>query len=154
MLHWARSEGIAAGPGAYVFWPGGPIRKESVKSGRHAIGPELAEKLEGSKRARTRMRVVLETIAGKKRVLEACQELGICEQRFETVRRNALQWGIPGLESKPAGRPQKVSSIVDEQIAELRKRVAELEAQLQAALILAELATTLPRLQYEAGKKS
>ena len=51
-------------------------------SGRHAIGPELAEKLEGSDLARTRMRVVLETIAGKKRVLEACEELGICEQRF------------------------------------------------------------------------
>jgi hypothetical protein len=35
----------------------------------------------------------------------------------------------------------------------LRERVAELEAGLQAALVRAELATTLPRLGGDAGKK-
>jgi uncharacterized protein YceH (UPF0502 family) len=123
-------------------------------SGRHAIGPELAEKLEGSDLARTRMRVVLETIAGKKRVLEACEELGICEQRFETIRQEAIQAGVMELELRPAGRPRKVTSEADAQIAQLHKRIAELEAQLQTALIRAELAATLPRLQCEAGKKS
>jgi len=123
-------------------------------SGRHAIGPELAEKLEGSDLARTRMRVVLETIAGKKRVLEACEELGICEQRFETIRQEAIQAGVAELELRPAGRPRKSTSESDEQIAQLQKRVGELEAQLHAALVRAELATTLPRVQREAGKKS
>jgi hypothetical protein len=123
-------------------------------SGRHAIGPELAEKLEGSDLARTRMRVVLETIAGKKRVLEACEELGICEQRFETIRQEAIQAGVTELELRPAGRPRKSTSESDEQIAQLQQRVGELEAQLHAALVRAELATTLPRAQREAGKKS
>src|SRR5439155_138631 len=77
---WAPSKGTAAGPGVSISRPGSPFahsptRRESEMSGRHAIGPELAEKLEGSEVARTRMRVVLETIAGKKRVLEACAEL-------------------------------------------------------------------------------
>jgi hypothetical protein len=99
------------------------------------------------------MRVVLETIAGKKRVLEACEELGICEQRFETVRWNALQWGMPGLELKSAGRPRKVAPEAVERVAELEKQVAELQSQLQAALIRTEMATTLPRLGGKTGKK-
>ena len=121
--------------------------------GRHAAGPELAERLQGFKLARTRMRVVLETIRGTKRVLEACAELGVCEQRFERIRWDALQWGIPGVELKPAGRPRRTSSAADEQIAELQRRIAELEAQLQAALIRAEMATTLPRVGGGHGKK-
>jgi hypothetical protein len=123
-------------------------------SGRHAIGPELAERLQGSEQARMRMRVVLETIAGKKRVIDACQELGICEQRFETIRQEAIQAGVMELELRPAGRPRKSTSESDEQLAQLQKRVVELEAQLHAALIRTELATTLPHLQCEAGKKS
>jgi hypothetical protein len=123
-------------------------------SGRHAIGPEIAEKLEGSEQARTRMRVVLETIAGKKRVLDACKELGICEQRFETIRQEAIQAGVTELELGQAGRPRKSSTEADQQIALLNKQIAELQAQLQATTIRAEMATTLPRLGGEAGKKS
>jgi hypothetical protein len=121
--------------------------------GRHAVGPEYAEQLEGSALACKRMRVVLETIAGSKRVLEACEELDICEQRFETIRQEAIQAGVTALELRPAGRPRKQAAAADERIAELEQRIVELEAQLQAALVRAEMATTLPRLGGEAGKK-
>jgi hypothetical protein len=121
--------------------------------GRHAKGPEYAEQLEGSALACRRMRVVLETIAGSKRVLEACEELDICEQRFETIRQEAIQAGVTALELKPAGRPRQSSSAADERTAAFEKRIAELEAQLQAALVRAEMATTLPRLGGKAGKK-
>lgn len=117
--------------------------------GRHAIGPEYAERLTGSELACHRMRVVLETIAGTKRVTEACAELGICQQRFETIRQEAIQAGVAALEPRPAGRPRKEVA-ADAEAVRLRQRVDELEAELQAAQVQVELAATLPRL---AGKK-
>ena len=122
-------------------------------SGRHAMGPEAAQKFEGSTLARTRMRVVLETIAGRKRVIDACEELGICEQRFEAIRADAIQAGVAALELKSAGRPRRSLSPADEQVEKLQRQIAELESQLQAAMIRAELAVTLPRLGREHGKK-
>jgi len=119
--------------------------------GRHAVGPEIADTLDGSEYARTRMRVVLEVTAGRMRVTEACAVLGVCSQRFERIRRVALQWGIPGLERKRPGRPRKPRSAVETESAELRQQVAEARAQLQAARVRIELAEGLPRL---AGKKS
>jgi hypothetical protein len=121
--------------------------------GRHAAGPEYAERLAGSEQACRRMRVVLETIAGTRRVAEACAELGVCPQRFEAIRQEALQAGVAALEPRPAGRPRRGAAAADDEATRLRARVAELEARLQAAAIRAELATTLPRLGRETGKK-
>jgi len=45
---------------------------------------------------------VLETIAGTKRVTEACAELGICQQRFETVRQEAIH-GLDRLHQRAVG---------------------------------------------------
>jgi hypothetical protein len=91
------------------------------------------------------MRVVLETIAGVRRVRQACAELGICEQRFEAIRAEAIRAGIAALEARPVGRPPKVLSEAQAEIARLQERVAELEAQLQVAEVRAELAGVLPR---------
>lgn len=118
--------------------------------GRHAIGPEIAERVEGSALACTRMRVVLETIVGTKPVKHACAELAICQQFFERLRDKAIRAGVQAMELKPAGRPAKRTSAEQRQIAQLQKRIAELEAKLQAAEVQAEWASTLPRL---AGKK-
>jgi Helix-turn-helix domain len=118
--------------------------------GRHAIGPEMAERVAGSDLARRRLRVVLETIAGSKRVLAACEELGISEQRFEAIRQEAIQAGVAALEPKPAGRPPAARA--DAEVVALHQRIAELEAQVQAAELRAELAMTLPR-RGDAAKK-
>jgi hypothetical protein len=122
--------------------------------GRRPVGPELAEQLEGSAEARRRMRVVLETIAGVRRVREACAELAICEQRFETLRATAIAAGVAALEAKPTGRPPKVLSEAQTEIARLEARVAELEAQLHVAAVRAELAGVLGRPPSESGKRS
>lgn len=121
--------------------------------GRHAIGPEIAERVEGSELARTRMRVVLETIANRKPVKEAIEELGICEQLFERLRAKAIKAAVAALELKSAGRPPKSTSPADAEIAALKERIAELEAELEAATIRAELAATLPRVKGDSGKK-
>ena len=114
----------------------------------------MAEQLEGSAAACRRMRVVLATIAGTCRVQEACEELGICEQRFEAIRATAIRAGIAALEAKPMGRPPKVLTEAQAEIARLLERVEELEAQLQVAAVRAELAQAVPRLRIELGKRS
>jgi hypothetical protein len=100
------------------------------------------------------MRVILETLAGVRRVQEACEELGICEQRFETIRAEAIRAGIAALEAKPVGRPAKVISPAELEVARLHERITELEVQLQAALVKAELAGALPRVGLGSGKRS
>jgi hypothetical protein len=112
--------------------------------GRRPIGPELVEHLDGSARARRRMQVILETIAGTTRVTEACEQLGICAQRFEALRAEAIGAGIVALEPKPAGRPARVAPDHAPEVARLEARVEQLEAELAAARVRAELAGVLP----------
>ena len=121
--------------------------------GRRPIGPELAEHLAGSAPARERMRVILATLAGSMRVTEACAELGICAQRFEAIRAEAIGAGIAALEPKPVGRPARVVERAPE-VARLEARVAELEAELQVARVRAELAGRLPKRDRAAAKKA
>jgi hypothetical protein len=118
--------------------------------GRRSIGPEIADRVAASELARTRLRVVLETIAHRKPVQVACAELGISEQRFERIREAAIQAAAAALELKPAGRPAKASADASQAAAD---RIAELEAELLAATIRAELAATLPGRARSAGKK-
>lgn len=113
----------------------------------------MTEQLEGSASARKRMRVILETLTGTTRVKEACEQLGICQQRFETIRAEAIGAGIAALEPKPAGRPTRAAEQPPE-VLRLRERVAELEAELEASRVREELAGRLPRRRRGVAKKS
>lgn len=114
--------------------------------GRHPSGPEYVEQLEGSALAKERLRIVLKTLAGEYRVQEACQLLGICEQRFDQLRRQALQAAVEGLESKPSGRPRLGEKAGPDEVSALRQRLADLEAELQASRVREEIALVLPRV--------
>jgi hypothetical protein len=117
--------------------------------GRHAIGPEIADRVADSPFEGGRLRKILETIAGQIRVQDACTQLNISEQLFERLRDQSMRAASRSLKRKRAGRPVKKSDSAAE-IVSLQNRIAELEAQLQAMTLRAELAATLPRL---AGKK-
>jgi hypothetical protein len=119
--------------------------------GRRPVGPELADRQDGSDRARLRMRVILETIAGTMRKKDACAALGICAQRFEEIRADVIRAGIAALEPKPLGRPRRTDRAPE--VARLEARVAELEAELHAAHVRAELAGQLPRRDRTVAKK-
>jgi hypothetical protein len=125
--------------------------------GRRPIGPELADRMDGSARAQTRMRLILETLAGKTPVKDAREQLGICTQRFEALRAEAIRAGIAALEPKPLGRPARANRTpevarLEARVSELEARVAELEAELQAADVRAELAGQLPKRDRAAKK--
>src|SRR5262245_42888356 len=120
--------------------------------GRHAAGPEFVDKLTGDATAKQRLRIVLETISGQRRVTEACAELGISEQRFDELRASALQAAVTALEPKPLGR--KPQPPEDEELTRLRARVTDLEAQVKVSAVRAEVAAILPHTSAATEKKT
>jgi hypothetical protein len=60
---------------------------------------------------------------------------------------------VASLEPKPVGRPPRAAEPTDAaEVAQLRDRVAELEAELRAARVRQDLAQALPRLGRREGK--
>jgi hypothetical protein len=112
--------------------------------GRTPSGPESVEQLTGSTKAKDRVRVILQTMAGDLRVQEACTELDVCEQRIRQLRATMLQAAVDAVEDKPAGRPGHEAEPAALQA--LRDEVAELKRQLQAARLSAEIAVALPHV--------
>jgi hypothetical protein len=122
--------------------------------GRQPSGPEFVDKLDGSPEAKERLKTLLETLTGACRVQEACERMGIKEARFDQIRIEVLQAAMHAAERRPAGRPMRASSPADAENQQLREQIAALEAKLQAALIRAELAVTLPQVGASAEKKT
>jgi hypothetical protein len=95
---------------------------------RPPLGPALIDRLDGgSADARTRARLILETIAGQTAVEDAAAALGVSAQRFHELRSSALEQLVAGCEPKPLGRPaQPVDASADlaraheRQLADLR----------------------------------
>jgi hypothetical protein len=117
--------------------------------GRYPSGPEYVEHLSGSAAAKERLKVVLQTLAGHCRVVEACTRLGISEPRFHQLRVELLQAALERLEPRPSGRPPGARTPAAE--AELHARVAELEVELQASQVREEIALILPRVVHDDG---
>jgi hypothetical protein len=117
--------------------------------GRYPSGPEYVEHLEGSPEAKRRAKVILQTLTGELRVLEACQTLGICEQRFHQLREAMLQAALARLEVRPAGRPRRPAE--PEEVTALREHLAEQQVQLHAAQVREEIALVMPQFTQPAG---
>jgi hypothetical protein len=97
---------------------------------------------------------LLETLTGTCRVGDACVRLGIKEARFDQIRIEALQAALAAIELKPAGRKPQPPSPHETEMRQLRERITQLEAELQAALIRAEIAVTLPQVGTSDQKKT
>jgi len=110
--------------------------------GRKPAGPDYVERLSGSTTAKERLHVVLETLAGRCRVQEACARLQISAPRFHQLRAQILQAGLDCLEPRPAGRPRRPAP--DERLQTLEATVADLEIELQATRAREEIALVLP----------
>jgi hypothetical protein len=119
--------------------------EDSSMRGRIPQGPEVVEHLEGSPKAKERLRVILETMAGKWRVHEACVRLGICEQRFRQLRAEVLQAALGSLEDQPAGRPRRPTE-PPETVA-LRQQLAALAQELHVSQVREEIALALPHVK-------
>ncbi len=123
-------------------------------AGRKPIGPPLVHRLDGSERAKDRMEVILETVAGTITIRQACDRLGIDEARFFQLRTEALQAGLARLEPRPMGRPPRQASPEQQRIAELEEQLREKERQQKALETRLEIALVMPQLIKETGKKT
>jgi transposase-like protein len=106
--------------------------------------------------AKIRLRIVLDTIAGKRTVSQACAELGVGEAAFHKLRARALDGALSALEPAPTGRPPKQQSPAQAQVGELKRQLQELRTELRATQIREEIALTMPHLlktPEEAAKK-
>lgn len=115
-------------------------------AGRKPLGPALVEHLEGSTNAKERLELILATIAGKVSVVAASERLGISEAMFYKLRTRVLQGCLEELEPKPMGRPPQIPSAAEVHSQELATRVTELERELVAQTVRAELAQMLPHI--------
>jgi len=128
-----------------------------ARRGRKPTGANLVEGLEGSERAKTRLKAILETLSGQRTIPDACEELGIQETMFHRVRSEVLQTALDRLEPRPLGRPPRQTSPQDGRISELEEENLQLRVEFKAAEIRRELAENLPRLAKTAaglGKKT
>jgi hypothetical protein len=128
-----------------------------ARRGRKPTGVNLVEGLEGSERAKTRLKAILETLSGQRTIPDACEELGIQETMFHRVRSEVLQTALDRLEPRPLGRPPRQPTSQDGRVSELEEENRQLQVGLKAAEIRRELAENLPRLAKPAtglGKKT
>jgi hypothetical protein len=116
--------------------------------GRRPVGPEYADKLEGSNTAKERAKVILETMAGTTRLKEACQKLGISEQRFHQLREEMMAAAVKALEPGHAGRPVQSPTPAEEQVVALQQKLADQEVELRAAKARAEIAVIMPKVEH------
>ena len=108
-------------------------------------GVRHVDRLEGPEDLKWRLRVLLDTLAGRVSVAQACEELGVSESRLHELRREALEGALGALMPKPAGRPATAETTTERE-KELEGRIQELEVDLQAALVRTELALAMPEL--------
>jgi hypothetical protein len=114
----------------------------------------LVHHLDGSGRAKERLEVILQTVAGKITIREACDRLGIEEAMFFRLRTQALQAGLSRLEPRPAGRPRRCPSPEDQRIAELEQELQEKELQEKAMETRLEIAQAMSPLVEGTPKKT
>jgi hypothetical protein len=107
---------------------------------------EHVERLEGSADIKRRLEVILETLAGERSVLEACELLDVGEARFHELRRQVLASALEGLAPGVVGRPRREDGVSPSRVEELEREVRELRIELQAARVRTEIALTMPHL--------
>jgi hypothetical protein len=116
------------------------------RKGRKPEGTGHVERLSGSEAAKQRLTMILQTLAGKLTVPEACARLGICEARFHALRNAWLQESLESLEPRRLNRPPQAVEAAEllPRLPALATENATLRQQLTAAEVRRELAEILP----------
>jgi transposase-like protein len=120
--------------------------------GRKTLGPRMVDNLDGSSQARRRLEVILESLAGRRRVEDACRDLEISEARFHELKLQALKGALDQLEPKPAGRPAKRGE--PEEVARLKRENEELRIELEIERVRQQIAAVMPHVLIRHEKKT
>lgn len=115
--------------------------------GRPPKGLGHVRDLDGPEEQKARLEAILESLTGDVGVDEAAAKAGIQPARFHELRKQVLQAALDRLAPQPTGRPGKAAPSADSlRLAELEKRFAELEHELELSEIRSELAVAMPHL--------
>jgi len=125
-----------------------------MPGGRPPKGADLVDRLEGSEEAKQRVKIVLETIQGKRSVREATELLGISASRFHAIREKALSGAVSSLEPGVRGRPPSEGERTPEAetLRQENERLREAMAREKARADVAEILSA-PRPSGGEGKK-
>jgi hypothetical protein len=122
-----------------------------ARAGRKPFRLKHLKRLAASPLAKARLEWLLKSLSGECTVPEACAALGINESRFHKLRSDWLQAIAERLEPGRPGRRAQTELPEARQITALEDKVRELEVQLRAAEVRAELAQALPHVVRAAG---
>lgn len=122
-----------------------------MAGGRPNKGSDLVNDLSGSDESKLRLKLILDSIAGKISIKEVCEQLNICESRFHKLRSDVLQNILTDLQPKPKGRPPAEFDKRDEEIKELKNELRKIRLDCKALEIKAEIAVLAPQLLKEDG---
>jgi hypothetical protein len=126
----------------------------TMPGGRPPSGSKLVEDLDGSEHAKRRLVAIIETLAGKLSIDEACTSVDVRPSEFHKLRARLLQEALQSLEPRPAGRPPKVVTEGDARAAALEREVQNLKMELRAMRVREELIAAMPHLaNRQPGKK-
>lgn len=114
--------------------------------GRPSSGADLATGTEGSDQAHRRLKVMLETLSGQKKIADACEELGIGEAQFHKLRHKMMAGALASLEPAAAGRPAGEKAQTDERVTAMQEEIRQLRIELRASQIREEVALLMPHL--------
>jgi hypothetical protein len=114
--------------------------------GRPPSGPKLVNGLDGSEAAKRRLRVILETLTGQRKIDDACAELGIGKSAFNELRSRVLQGALADLEPKPRGRPKREEPVSPADLAALKAEREDLLQELEISYLREEVMLTFPEL--------
>ncbi len=124
-----------------------------MPAGRPPKGPRLVEGLDASEEAKSKLKVILETIAGDLSVSEACECLGVSESRFHQLREETMAIAAAGLEAKPRGRPRKEAPELAAELTQLREENEALKHELEKERVRTVLAEGLPHVGKDREEK-
>ena len=120
-----------------------------MAKGRPPKGSEIVTGHDASGSAKTRVRLVLETLGGRLSLKDAAAQLGISESQFHRVREEMIDGMLQAAEPKPLGRPPAPLDPAADVEAQLRARIRELEDELEIAELREVLAFALPDIAAE-----
>lgn len=102
-------------------------------------------------KARQRASVILQVRSGQIRASEGARQLGISRKTYYQWEKRALKGMLQQLEEQAPGRPRKPA---DPQASAIRKKIAQLEAQLKVARQTAQVRAILLAMRRKQEKST
>jgi hypothetical protein len=113
---------------------------------------QLIENLAGEPSMKSQLETILDVLAGRKTVADACAALGVSEATFHRMKEKALSGALEALIPKASGRPPKPDDLPDD-VNELKRQLLMARIELEASRVREEIALVAPHLLKRPDEK-